>query len=99
MRRLGPDSRSIRMARGEVCSNSWPTQRSRSLTYAGYLDRQKADIEAFRREESLAIPPEVEYSTIPGLSIELRQKLGRVRPATLGQAARIDGMTPAALTV
>jgi tRNA uridine 5-carboxymethylaminomethyl modification enzyme len=67
--------------------------------YAGYLDRQKADIEAFRREESLPIPPEVEYSSIPGLSIELRQKLGQVRPATLGQATRIDGMTPAALTV
>lgn len=67
--------------------------------YAGYLDRQKADIEAFRRDEALSIATDFEYSGIPGLSIELRQKLARIRPATLGQAARIDGMTPAALTV
>lgn len=67
--------------------------------YSGYLDRQHADIEAFRRDERRAIPTAIDYRAIPGLSTEARQKLEAVRPGTLGQAARIDGMTPAALTV
>jgi tRNA uridine 5-carboxymethylaminomethyl modification enzyme len=65
--------------------------------YAGYIHRQEADIVALRKEEQLALPPSFDYAVVPSLSAELRQKLGRVRPATLGQAARIDGMTPAAL--
>jgi tRNA uridine 5-carboxymethylaminomethyl modification enzyme len=67
--------------------------------YAGYIHRQEADIAALRREESLALPPALDYSLMPSLSSELRQKLQKVRPATLGQASRIDGMTPAALAV
>jgi tRNA uridine 5-carboxymethylaminomethyl modification enzyme len=67
--------------------------------YAGYLDRQAADIEAFRRDESLVIPPGLDYAAVSGLSTEARQKLERIRPATIGQAARIDGVTPAALTL
>jgi tRNA uridine 5-carboxymethylaminomethyl modification enzyme len=66
--------------------------------YSGYMARQEADIVALRRDESLALPASVDYCAIPSLSAELRQKLQRVRPASLGQAARIDGMTPAALT-
>jgi tRNA uridine 5-carboxymethylaminomethyl modification enzyme len=66
--------------------------------YSGYLARQEADIVALRRDESLTLPATVDYKAIPSLSAELRQKLERVRPASLGQAARIDGMTPAALT-
>jgi tRNA uridine 5-carboxymethylaminomethyl modification enzyme len=66
--------------------------------YSGYLARQEADIIALRRDESLALPATVDYAAIPSLSAELRQKLERVRPGSLGQAARIDGMTPAALT-
>jgi tRNA uridine 5-carboxymethylaminomethyl modification enzyme len=66
--------------------------------YAGYLERQEADIRAFRRDESLALPAEVDYGAIGGLSAELRQKLAAARPASLGQAARIPGITPAALT-
>ncbi len=66
--------------------------------YSGYLARQEADIIALRRDESLTLPATVDYRAIPSLSAELRQKLERVRPASLGQAARIDGMTPAALT-
>lgn len=66
--------------------------------YSAYLDRQEADIRAFRRDEGLMLPPEINYSAISGLSIEVRQKLATARPATLGQAARVDGMTPAALT-
>ena len=67
--------------------------------YSGYLDRQREDIEAFRRDEALAIPDALDYGAISGLSTELRQKLANARPMTLGQAARIDGMTPAALTL
>jgi tRNA uridine 5-carboxymethylaminomethyl modification enzyme len=66
--------------------------------YAVYLDRQAGDVERFRREEMLRLPA-IDYESIPGLSTELRQKLGAVRPATLGQANRIDGMTPAALAL
>jgi len=67
--------------------------------YAVYLDRQAADVERFRREESMQLPNSLDYEIIPGLSAELRSKLGMVRPRTLGQANRIEGMTPAALTL
>jgi tRNA uridine 5-carboxymethylaminomethyl modification enzyme len=67
--------------------------------YAGYLDRQDADILAFRRDESLTLPATLDYSGVRGLSTEAASKLGRIRPLTLGQAARIDGVTPAALTL
>jgi tRNA uridine 5-carboxymethylaminomethyl modification enzyme len=67
--------------------------------YAGYLDRQDADILAFRKDEARALPANLDYSAVVGLSTEVRLKLGRIRPATLGQAARIDGVTPAALTL
>jgi tRNA uridine 5-carboxymethylaminomethyl modification enzyme len=67
--------------------------------YAGYLDRQDADVLAFRRDEGLTLPAGLDYVAVQGLSTEIRQKLSRIHPATLGQAARIDGMTPAALTL
>ena len=67
--------------------------------YAGYLDRQDADILAFRRDEQRTLPAGLDYAAVSGLSNEVRQKLERIRPATLGQAARIEGMTPAALTL
>ena len=67
--------------------------------YAGYLDRQEADIIAFRRDETLRLPADVDYAAIVGLSTEAKLKLENIRPATLGQAARIDGVTPAALTL
>jgi tRNA uridine 5-carboxymethylaminomethyl modification enzyme len=66
--------------------------------YSGYLGRQEADIRAFRRDEGLMLPAEIDYGRILGLSHEVRQKLAAARPATLGQAARVDGVTPAALT-
>ena len=65
--------------------------------YAGYLHRQDADIRAFRREEAACLDSNVDYGQIGGLSTELREKLAQVRPASLGAAARIQGMTPAAL--
>jgi len=66
--------------------------------YAGYLDRQAADVEAFRRDEALRLPADLDYAAIGGLSNEVRSKLKAVRPLTLGQAARIEGVTPGALT-
>ena len=68
-------------------------------TYAVYLDRQQADIAAFRRDEAVRLPPSLDYAAIAGLSNEMRIKLDGVRPTTLGQAARIEGVTPAALTL
>ncbi|WP_375465963.1 tRNA uridine-5-carboxymethylaminomethyl(34) synthesis enzyme MnmG [uncultured Methylobacterium sp.] len=68
-------------------------------TYAVYLDRQNADIAAFRRDEAVLLPARLDYAGIAGLSNEMRTKLETVRPGTLGQAARIEGVTPAALTL
>jgi tRNA uridine 5-carboxymethylaminomethyl modification enzyme len=65
--------------------------------YAGYLDRQARDIAAFRRDEALLLPPSLDYAAIASLSAEIRGKLAAARPATLGAAARISGVTPAAL--
>ena len=65
--------------------------------YAGYVPRQEAEIAALRRDQALTIPADFDYLTVRGLSVEARQKLDRLRPATLGHAARIDGVTPAAL--
>ena len=66
--------------------------------YAGYLDRQAADIAALSKEEALTLPADIDYAAIAGLSHELREKLSLIRPQTLGQANRIEGMTPGALT-
>lgn len=66
--------------------------------YAGYLERQAADVAALRRDESLTLPASLDYAVIGGLSNEVRQKLEAIRPATLGQAGRIEGVTPGALT-
>jgi len=65
--------------------------------YAAYLERQEADIHAFRRDEQLALPAGLDYAAIGGLSNEMRQKLSAAQPATLGAASRISGVTPAAL--
>jgi tRNA uridine 5-carboxymethylaminomethyl modification enzyme len=67
--------------------------------YAGYLTRQEAEIRSFRHEEQMPLDADLDYATIGGISGELRMKLHRVRPATLGAARRIEGMTPAALAL
>jgi tRNA uridine 5-carboxymethylaminomethyl modification enzyme len=81
---------------------SWPPAVREQLeieaAYAGYLDRQAADAEAFRRDEDLRLPADLDYAGVSGLSNEVREKLAAVRPLTLGQAARIEGVTPGALT-
>jgi tRNA uridine 5-carboxymethylaminomethyl modification enzyme len=72
-------------------------QLSIDARYDGYLDRQRTDIAAYRRDEALELPTDLDYGAVGGLSNEVRQKLEAHRPATLGQAARISGITPAAL--
>lgn len=67
--------------------------------YAVYLDRQRNDIETVRRDEQKPIPDSVDYAAIPGLSMEIRQKLQQYRPQTIAQAQAMDGMTPAAITL
>jgi tRNA uridine 5-carboxymethylaminomethyl modification enzyme len=75
------------------------TQLSREAVYAEYEQRMQVDMEALRRDEAALIPADVDYRSMAGLSTELREKLEAVRPASLAQAARIEGITPAALTL
>ena len=67
--------------------------------YAVYLSRQAADVAAYRRDESFALPEDLDYAALPGLSNEMKQKLAIQRPRTIGHAAKLDGVTPAALTL
>ena len=92
----------------ETLAGLWPQIRAWAVdareqveieaAYLGYLDRQDADIALFRRDEDLNLPADLDYRTLGGLSNEAREKLAAVRPATLGQASRIEGVTPGALT-
>ena len=82
-------------------TNWSPTVRDQveiDAVYASYLDRQTQDAEALRREEGLSLPADLDYAAIGALSNEVREKLALIRPLTLGQAGRIEGMTPGALT-
>ena len=74
-------------------------QISRDALYANYIERQRKDIEAMQRDERQAIPKDFDFTALEGLSNELKTKLSAARPETLGQAGRVDGMTPAALTL
>jgi tRNA uridine 5-carboxymethylaminomethyl modification enzyme len=65
--------------------------------YAVYLDRQQADVASFQRDEAVILPDELDYGAVSGLSNEARAKLNQARPRTIGQAGRIEGITPAAL--
>jgi tRNA uridine 5-carboxymethylaminomethyl modification enzyme len=80
----------------------WPKEVREQIeieaSYAGYLDRQAADVAAFRRDENLLLDPDLDYTQVGSLSAEAREKLSAVRPSTLGQAGRIEGVTPGALT-
>jgi tRNA uridine 5-carboxymethylaminomethyl modification enzyme len=67
--------------------------------YAGYIARSQVEIENYRREEETALPADMDYHNVYGLSVEVRQKLTTHRPVTLGQAARLPGITPAAISV
>tara|TARA_B110000259_G_scaffold106366_1_gene121943 strand:+ start:25 stop:663 length:639 start_codon:yes stop_codon:yes gene_type:complete len=67
--------------------------------YVGYLKRQSHDIEAFKKDESISIPNDIDYDSFSGLSTEIKLKLKEIQPSTLGQALRIDGVTPAAAII
>jgi tRNA uridine 5-carboxymethylaminomethyl modification enzyme len=84
---------------GEVPVTGVETTIETEVKYAGYIGQQVRQIERMKASESRSIPTGLDFTTIPGLSIEVQQKLDRVRPDTLGQAGRIPGVTPAALAV
>jgi tRNA uridine 5-carboxymethylaminomethyl modification enzyme len=69
------------------------------VKYHGYIERQFQEVERFKRLEARRIPEDVEYDTIPGLSNEVRDKLRAIRPTSVGQASRISGVTPAAISI
>jgi tRNA uridine 5-carboxymethylaminomethyl modification enzyme len=94
------------VAAGELVIDTTPASRALDVTsvetefrYEGYLRRQVASVERLRRQEGRAIPDGFPFETVPGLSHEMVQRLGEVRPATLAQAGRIPGVTPAAVAV
>jgi tRNA uridine 5-carboxymethylaminomethyl modification enzyme len=76
-----------------------PVQVDVQAKYTGYIDRQHEEIERQRRSEATRLPESLDYSQVRGLSHEVRQKLAQQRPTTLGQAARIPGLTPAAISI
>ena len=67
--------------------------------YSGYLPKQESDIKTFKKDEGLLIPTEIDYDSFSGLSNEVKSKLKLIKPKTLGQALRIDGVTPAAAII
>jgi tRNA uridine 5-carboxymethylaminomethyl modification enzyme len=69
------------------------------IKYAGYIERQNGEVERAAHYEQMTLPAELDYLQVPALSIEVRQKLDKHRPATLGQASRISGVTPAAISL
>ena len=70
-----------------------------AVKYAGYISRQAEDIERLRRQENTELPADLDYSKMEGLSNEIKQKLTQLRPATLAAASRIQGVTPAAVSL
>jgi tRNA uridine 5-carboxymethylaminomethyl modification enzyme len=70
-----------------------------AVKYDGYIRRMRAEVGRFKATESVAIPDTLDYATVPGLSTEARQRLGEVRPRSLGQASRVPGITPATLSI
>jgi len=83
----------------EYYSNEIDEQIEINAHYRGYLGRQKADILAFKRDENLIIPKNIDYNALSGLSNEVKSKFNQIKPKTLGQALRIDGITPAAVYI
>ena len=94
------------MGAGGTCRAAWPELRVlradvvEQITidglYQGYMARQEADVEAYRKDDKLRLPEDLDYSAIGSLSAEVCQKLEAARPRTIGAAARISGVTPAA---
>ena len=91
------DQVAVLFPRLRECGPAVLTQLEATALYAPYLERQAAELMALAREERLAIPSSLDFAGIPGLSIEMRQRLAAAQPATLGGAGRVPGITPAAL--
>ncbi len=91
----------IRQVFPDIPSFPWPIENQvvTDAHYMGYLDRQDRDIESFKKDESVIIPEDIDYEKLSGLSNEIKSKLLQVKPKTLGQAIRIDGVTPAAIII
>ncbi len=70
-----------------------------AIKYEGYIGRQQAEVDKFKNLENKEIPPSFDYSVVPSLRLEARQKLGKIRPATIGQAGRISGVSPADISI
>ena len=81
----------------DTIDHSLRPQLEADCRYAGYLERQRADIEALQRDEAISIPPDFDYGAVGGLSAEARDAMMRLRPQTIGQANRLPGLTPAAV--
>jgi len=89
----------LRASLGMTVADAVIEQAEISLRYAGYIDKQHEEVERAARFEQLRLPLDLDYATIPALSFEVRQKLAQHRPETLGQASRISGVTPAAISL
>jgi tRNA uridine 5-carboxymethylaminomethyl modification enzyme len=87
------------LAQLEAVNDDVAAQVEVQTKYAGYIDRQQDDIERLKRAEAILIPATLDYARVKGLSNEVRSKLETARPATLGAAARIPGVTPAAVSL
>lgn len=84
---------------GSTVSGEVGEQIEIGVKYAGYIDRQNDEIEQMKRLENTPLPMDFDYASVSGLSNEIVQKLSHIRPATLGQASRISGVTPAAISL
>jgi tRNA uridine 5-carboxymethylaminomethyl modification enzyme len=84
---------------GQSLADTVIEQAEISIKYAGYIDKQNDEVERAASFESMPLPDDIDYGQVSALSFEVRQKLGKQRPQTLGQASRISGVTPAAMSL
>jgi tRNA uridine 5-carboxymethylaminomethyl modification enzyme len=85
--------------RNETLSQEVVQQVEIAVKYAGYIDRQELEVQKFKKLEDKSIPNTFDFSTVPSLRLEARQKFTKIRPATIGQAARISGVSPADISI
>ncbi len=95
----GVSRETLRAELGERLADAVIEQVQIGIKYAGYIDKQNEEVERAATYENLALPPELDYGQVTALSFEVRQKLARHKPQTLGQASRISGVTPAAISL
>ena len=89
----------MRAELGERLADAVIEQVQIGIKYAGYIDKQNEEVERAATFENLQLPPDLDYAQVTALSFEVRQKLARHRPETLGQASRLSGVTPAAISL